>query len=108
MVLGPISGRIAVVGTGVIGASWAAYFLAKGFDVAATDPADGAEKRLRTLIDGFWPTLERIGLAEGASRSRLRFDPDIARAVEGCAFVQENGPERIPPTASLRRVPQVS
>jgi 3-hydroxyacyl-CoA dehydrogenase len=95
MVAGPISGRIAVVGTGVIGASWAAYFLAKGFDVAATDPADGAEKRLRTLIDGFWPTLERIGLAEGASRSRLRFDPDIARAVEGCAFVQESGPERI-------------
>jgi len=95
MVVGPISGRIAVVGTGVIGAGWAAYFLAKGFDVAATDPADGAEKRLRTLIDGFWPTLEGIGLAEGASRSRLRFDPDIARAVEGCAFVQESGPERI-------------
>jgi len=94
MVVGPISGRIAVVGTGVIGASWAAYFLAKGFDVAATDPADGAEKRLRTLIDGFWPTLERIGLAEGASHSRLRFDPDIRRAVEGCAFIQENGPER--------------
>jgi carnitine 3-dehydrogenase len=82
-------------GTGVIGASWAAYFLAKGFDVAATDPADGAEKRLRTLVDGFWPALERMGLAEGASRSRLRFDPDIMRAVEGCAFVQENGPERI-------------
>jgi carnitine 3-dehydrogenase len=95
MVLGLISGRIAVVGTGVIGASWTAYFLARGFDVAATDPADGAEKRLRTLIDGFWSTLERIGLAEGASRSRLRFDPDIARAVEGCAFVQENGPERV-------------
>jgi carnitine 3-dehydrogenase len=95
MVVGPISGRIAVVGTGVIGTSWAAYFLAKGFDVAATDPADGAEKRLRTLVDGFWPTLERIGLAEGAPRSRLRFDSDIARAVEGCAFVQESGPERV-------------
>lgn len=95
MGLRPISGRIAVVGTGVIGASWAAYFLAKGFDVAATDPADGAEKRLRTLVDGFWPALEHIGLAAGASRSRLRFDPDIARAVEGCAFIQENGPERV-------------
>jgi 3-hydroxyacyl-CoA dehydrogenase len=95
MGLGPISGTIAVVGTGVIGASWAAYFLAKGFDVAATDPADGAEKRLRTLVDGFWPALEHIGLAAGASRSRLRFDPDIARAVEGCAFIQENGPERV-------------
>jgi len=92
---GPLLGRIAVVGTGVIGASWAAYFLAKGFDVAATDPADGAEKRLRTLVDGFWPALERVGLAEGASRSRLRFDRDIRRAVEGCAFIQENGPERI-------------
>jgi carnitine 3-dehydrogenase len=95
MGLGPISGRIAVVGTGVIGASWAAYFLAKGFDVAATDPADGAEKRLRTLVDGFWPALEHIGLAAGASPNRLRFDPDIARAVEGCAFIQENGPERV-------------
>jgi carnitine 3-dehydrogenase len=95
MGLGPISGRIAVVGTGVIGASWAAYFLAKGADVAATDPADGAEKRLRTLVDGFWPALEHIGLAAGASPSRLRFDPDIARAVEGCAFIQENGPERV-------------
>jgi carnitine 3-dehydrogenase len=92
---GSLSGRIAVVGTGVIGASWAAYFLAKGFDVAATDPAAGAEKRLRTLVDGFWPALERVGLAEGASRSRLRFDPDIRRAVEGCAFIQENGPERL-------------
>ena len=30
---------IGIVGTGVIGASWTAYFLAKGFDVRATDPA---------------------------------------------------------------------
>ena len=95
MGLGPLSDRIAIVGTGVIGASWAAYFLARGFEVAASDPADGAEKRLRTLVDEFWPALERGGLAEGASRSRLRFDPDIMRAVEGCAFIQENGPERV-------------
>ena len=31
--------RIAIVGTGVIGASWAAQYLARGFDVIATDPA---------------------------------------------------------------------
>jgi 3-hydroxyacyl-CoA dehydrogenase len=37
------SAHVAVVGTGVIGASWAACFLAKGFDVVATDPAEGAE-----------------------------------------------------------------
>ena len=95
MSLEPSSSRIAVVGTGVICASWAAYFLAKGFDVAATDPADGAEKRLRALVDGFWPALESMGLVQGASRSRLRFDPEIMRAVSGCAFIQENGPERV-------------
>ena len=75
MGLEPSSSRIAVVGTGVIGASWAAYFLARGFDVAATDPANGAEKRLRALIDGFWPALESMGLVEGASRSGLHIHP---------------------------------
>ena len=95
MGLKPVSGKIGVVGTGVIGASWAALFLANGFDVAATDPADGAETRLRALVDRFWPALERIGLAEGASRERLRFDPDVIRALAGCVFIQENGPERI-------------
>jgi carnitine 3-dehydrogenase len=95
MSLEPSSSRIAVVGMGVIGASWAAYFLAKGFDVAATDPADGAEERLRALVDEFWPSLERLGVVDGASRSRLSFDPEIMRAVAGCAFIQENGPERV-------------
>jgi 3-hydroxyacyl-CoA dehydrogenase len=47
------------------------------------------------LVDRFWPALEYIGLAAGASRSRLRFHPEIARAVEGCTFIQENGPERV-------------
>jgi carnitine 3-dehydrogenase len=90
-----LSSAIGVVGTGVIGAGWAAYFLARGFDVVASDPGDGAEERLRTLVDQFWPALERVGLAAGASRSRLRFDIDVTRAVEGCVFIQESGPERV-------------
>lgn len=40
--------RIAIVGTGVIGASWAAEYLACGFDVVATDPAPNAETPLGT------------------------------------------------------------
>ena len=88
------SGTIGVVGTGVIGASWAAYFLARGFDVAAFDPTEGAETRLRTFIDAAWPTLEQLDLAGEASRSQLRFDADIARACTDCVFVQESGPER--------------
>jgi carnitine 3-dehydrogenase len=91
----PVSDTIGVIGTGVIGAGWAAYFLAKGFDVAASDPAEGAETRLRTFVDTAWPTLEQLGLADGASPSRLRFEPDIARACTDCYFVQESGPERM-------------
>ena len=42
--------RVGIVGTGVIGASWAAFFLARGLDVTATDPAPGAEQRLREAV----------------------------------------------------------
>src|SRR5690606_31321135 len=86
---------IAVVGTGVIGASWAACFLANGFDVAATDPAPGAQARLNDLVDTYWPTLERMGLAEGASTTRLSFHEDLSAAVDGAMLVQESGPERV-------------
>src|SRR5262252_1319024 len=86
--------RIAIVGTGVIGASWAAEYLARGFDVVATDPAPNAESNLRKLIDEAWKDLTSIGLAKGASRDRLKFTPDMKEALSGADFVQENGPER--------------
>jgi 3-hydroxyacyl-CoA dehydrogenase len=89
------SALVAVVGTGVIGASWAACFLAKGFDVIATDPAEGAEARLRSLVSDFWPALARIGLAPDASPARLKFDSNLASTVAEAVFVQENGPERV-------------
>jgi 3-hydroxyacyl-CoA dehydrogenase len=87
--------RIAIVGTGVIGASWAALFLARGLQVAATDPAPGAEKRLRDFVAGAWPALRRLGLAAAASQSNLTFTADIAQALAGADLVQENGPERL-------------
>jgi 3-hydroxyacyl-CoA dehydrogenase len=86
--------RIAIVGTGVIGASWAAEFLAKGFEVIATDPAPNAEVNLRKYIDTAWPALTALGLAQGASRDRLSFTPDMKSALRSADFVQENGPER--------------
>jgi 3-hydroxyacyl-CoA dehydrogenase len=59
---------IAVVGTGVIGASWAAQYLARGLDVVATDPAPNAVANLRKYVDEAWGQLEEIGLSPGASR----------------------------------------
>ncbi|SFO60878.1 3-hydroxyacyl-CoA dehydrogenase [Variovorax sp. PDC80] len=87
--------RVAVVGTGVIGASWTAYFLAQGLDANATDPSPGAEERLRQAVAQHWPTLERFGLAAGASVDRLRFHDSLEDAVSVADFVQENGPERM-------------
>src|SRR5215475_2051394 len=86
--------RIAIVGTGVIGASWAAYYLARGFDVVATDPAPNAEANLRKYVDEAWPLLTSVGLADGASRDRLTFTTSLQDAASGADFVQENGPER--------------
>jgi len=86
--------RIAIVGTGVIGASWAAQYLARGFDVVATDPAPNAEAKLRKYVDDAWDELERIGLTPGASRTRLSFTTNMTEALSQADFVQENGPER--------------
>jgi 3-hydroxyacyl-CoA dehydrogenase len=86
--------RIAIVGTGVIGASWAAYYLSRGFDVVATDPGPNAETALRQYVADAWSSLTRIGLSAGASRDRLTFTPDMARALAEADFVQENAPER--------------
>jgi 3-hydroxyacyl-CoA dehydrogenase, NAD binding domain len=87
--------RIAIIGTGVIGASWAALFLARGLDLIATDVAPDAEKSLKRFMEGAWPALQRLGLASDALQSRLTFTGDLPAAVREADFVQENGPERI-------------
>src|ERR1700735_5078248 len=87
--------RVAIIGTGVIGASWTALFLANGLEVVATDVAPNAEAALKRFVEAAWPALERLGLAPGASQSKLTFTADLLAAVKGADLVQENGPERI-------------
>ena len=86
--------NVAIVGTGVIGASWAAYYLSRGFDVIATDPAPNAETNLRKYVDEAWKTLSKTGLSPNASRDRLTFEPMMTQALAKADFVQENAPER--------------
>ena len=75
--------RIAIVGSGLIGSSWAACFLAHGLDVVATDPEPGSEDRVRQYVETAWPALTKFGLTPGASTSRLRFTADLKEAVAG-------------------------
>jgi carnitine 3-dehydrogenase len=87
--------RVSVIGAGTIGASWAAYFLARGFEVGAYDPLPNGEAFARSFIDNAWPTLEKLNAVQpGADRKRFAFFKEPAAAVKGAEFVQESGPER--------------
>lgn len=113
---------VAVVGTGVIGASWASLFLSRGLRVIASDPAPGAEQRLRSFIDNAWPSLQALGngrtdvnasssgshpqgnLPQQSQSSALETTPPhkslqfVDRLEDHLGevdYVQENGPEKL-------------
>ncbi|KAB8207180.1 hypothetical protein BDV34DRAFT_234313 [Aspergillus parasiticus] len=93
---------VAIIGTGVIGASWTALFLARGLKVLVTDPAPNAEKNLETYLNAQWPTLTQIGLNEGASLTNYTFVDSLDNHFDEIDFIQEvpsplikNGPERL-------------
>lgn len=90
-----MSRQLSVIGTGVIGNGWIARALARGWDVVAFDPAPEAPARTRTFVDNAWSSLERLGLAEGASPARLTFVDSLEAAVAGADLIQENVPERL-------------
>ncbi|MBB3232070.1 L-carnitine dehydrogenase [Halomonas stenophila] len=90
-----MSRQLSVIGTGVIGNGWIARALARGWDVVAFDPAPEAAERTRTFVDNAWPSLETLGLAEGADPARLTFVSRLEEAVAGADLIQENVPERL-------------
>ncbi len=84
---------VGVVGTGVIGAGWAARCLARGLNVIASDPAPAAEKLLRQKIDNAEPALTRLGLGTADMQERLHFTTDLSELCGGVDFIQESAPE---------------
>lgn len=87
--------RITVIGGGLIGASWAALFLAHGLQVVVCDVAPGVEARVREALGQMGPALAELGLPLDARTPALRFEADLATAVRDADLVQECGPERL-------------
>jgi len=87
--------KVAVIGAGVIGASWTAVFLAHGLSVLINDPRDDVEAVVHDYIGKASSTLEALGLPTKNLAAKLRFEADLARAVSDADLVQENGPERV-------------
>lgn len=80
---------VGVIGTGIIGASWTTLFLARGLKVLVSDPAPGAQGRLRDYINAAWPSQKTIGLAYGADPSKFEWVDDVSDHLDEVQFVQE-------------------
>jgi len=89
--------HVAVLGTGVIGASWASLFLAKGYHVNAYDPAPDSEPATRSYIETAWKQLQELGqVSVDFDPKHLRFFDTPEDTVKGVQFIQENVPEKLP------------
>ncbi len=89
------STQTAVLGAGVIGASWTSLFLAAGKNVAVYDPSKSAETFVKEFISTAWPTLEKLGLTKNGNPDAVSFYSSAAESVEGAFFIQESVPERL-------------
>ncbi|MDE0306805.1 MAG: 3-hydroxyacyl-CoA dehydrogenase NAD-binding domain-containing protein [Albidovulum sp.] len=85
--------KIAVLGAGLIGSSWAALFLASGRSVSVFDPAGKAEEAVRNFVESALLDIERLGFAKLKNSDALEFCKSAAEAVKGANFVQESVPE---------------
>ncbi len=94
---------IGIAGTGVIGAGWAARFLANGLDVVAWDPAPDAEENLRAAVANAWPALSKLGLFPGADQKRLKFTSSLEEMAGEVDFIQESAPENLELKIDLHR-----
>lgn len=88
---------MAVVGAGLIGRAWAMVFARAGWDVALYDPVPAALEAAPALCAEGLADQHRQGLCDdpAGAAARIRVEPDLARALQGAEFVQENGPERL-------------
>lgn len=94
---------MAVLGGGVIGASWVALFLAAGKSVAVFDPEPAVERSVRQGVETAWPILTDLGMTAAGDPDAVTFHIDSRAAVEDAEFVQESVPERLDVKHALYR-----
>ena len=89
--------KVALIGCGLIGQSWAISFLRVGFDVSLFDPVEGVTVQAKENIKAKLSDLQNHGLLENKNISdyldKIHLARDISQAVGGSIYVQESGPE---------------
>jgi L-gulonate 3-dehydrogenase len=89
--------RIAVIGAGLIGRSWAIVFARAGWEVALHDATSNAAERALAMVADGMAELQEHGLVDDAKAAvkRVRTSSSLANALDGASFVQENTPETL-------------
>lgn len=95
--------KAAILGSGLIGRSWAMVFARGGHEVALWDQAEGQVEKALAHIARTLPEMAEAGLIEDAPAvlSRIHGAASLADALKGAAFVQENIVERAEPKQVL-------
>ena len=90
--------EIAVIGTGLVGRAWAIVFARAGHRVRIYDSNPQAALRALGLIAGSLADLAEFGLISetpAVVRERITVEPDLAAALRGAGYVQENALEEV-------------
>lgn len=89
--------QIGLIGAGSVGCGWASVYIARGYDVIASDPAPDAEARVRAFIADTWSALHKLGIATSESfpAEKLSFAATPADVASSVDLIHENAPENL-------------
>ncbi len=94
-----MTASIAIIGSGMIGQSWAICFARAGYDVRLFDHVAGAAKAGHAAVATTLAMLATRDLLQGQTDdrvlARIRCAATLADAVAGVVHVQENTPEQV-------------
>jgi 3-hydroxyacyl-CoA dehydrogenase len=89
--------KIAIIGSGLVGRSWAISFARAGYDAWMWDQQDGAAKAAIGYIEKILPDLEANDLLRGRAPAevigRLHLADSMEQALDGAVYCQESTPE---------------
>ena len=89
--------KVALIGCGLIGQSWAISFISAGFEVSLFDPVEGVTVQAKEKIKTKLSDLQNYGLLKKKKLSdyleKIHLAKDLSQAVRGSIYVQESGPE---------------
>src|ERR1700748_3652607 len=91
--------KIAIIGSGLVGRSWAISFARAGHDAFLWDAEPGAAEAAIGYIGKILPDLQANALLRGSTPdqvlSRLHVAATVESALKGALYAQESTPERV-------------